>query len=401
MEYVSHWQRNMLPPLLNGFAPEDIYNLDETGVFFKCLPGTTLSFKGEKCHGGKYNKDRLTVIPICNMSGTHKLRLIVIGKFAKPRGFKDAGVLPVDYYNNQKAWMTTVLFNQILIKMDNEFRADGRSVLLFVDNCPSHGLLPTTNLQAIKIEYLPPNFTSHLQPLDAGIIKNIKHYYRKATLRDHIRSMRENNELKKINVLDAIYTLANVWHNDVKPETIANCFRHAGFGKYQLNSGNTDAQEDQWSDQTMDGSEENDVNGLLAEYVSAYHLVCNGNVDDEALNYYMDIDADICGNAPDASSETDGNIPMNTTDTSELVVQAASCSVPCASNSNGPVVETVPCGGALSTQAGPSQFPPLNDGFYSDEYAIARVIELIRDSTEIPPYMKEIHIAGISTLLNK
>jgi hypothetical protein len=30
-----------LPGLIEGYAAEDIYNADETGVFFKCLPDKT------------------------------------------------------------------------------------------------------------------------------------------------------------------------------------------------------------------------------------------------------------------------------------------------------------------------------------------------------------------------
>jgi hypothetical protein len=39
------------------------------------------------------------------MSGTEKLPLLVIGKSAKPRCFKNAKI-PIDYKANKKAWMT-------------------------------------------------------------------------------------------------------------------------------------------------------------------------------------------------------------------------------------------------------------------------------------------------------
>jgi AcrR family transcriptional regulator len=48
-----------LPSLLEGYEQRDIYNADETGLFYNVLPDRTLALKGESCHGGKNCKDRL------------------------------------------------------------------------------------------------------------------------------------------------------------------------------------------------------------------------------------------------------------------------------------------------------------------------------------------------------
>ena len=50
--------------------------------------------------------------------------------------------------------------------------AEGRIVLLFLDNAPSHPKILQEGLKNIKLEFLPNNTTSRLQPCDAGIIKN-------------------------------------------------------------------------------------------------------------------------------------------------------------------------------------------------------------------------------------
>jgi hypothetical protein len=41
-----------LPELLEGYEAQDIYNADETGIFFNCVLDRTLALKGETCHGG-------------------------------------------------------------------------------------------------------------------------------------------------------------------------------------------------------------------------------------------------------------------------------------------------------------------------------------------------------------
>ena len=48
-EDVKPWLYSILPELLKKYKPEDIYNADETGLFYKLQPDHTLAFKGEKC----------------------------------------------------------------------------------------------------------------------------------------------------------------------------------------------------------------------------------------------------------------------------------------------------------------------------------------------------------------
>lgn len=94
----NHWTED-LPNLLKGYESDDIYNADEIALFFKCLPDKTFTFKGEKCHGDKQSKERLTLLQCVNMSGTDKLPLLIIGKSTRPRCFKGVKTLPIDYAN--------------------------------------------------------------------------------------------------------------------------------------------------------------------------------------------------------------------------------------------------------------------------------------------------------------
>lgn len=301
-----HWKQQMLPPLLEGYDPDDIYNLDETGLFFKCLPDKTLAFKGERCHGGKSSKERITVVPICNSTGTHKYPLIVIGKYNSPRCFKNVHSLPVHYYANTKAWMTTDIFNDILIRMDNEFDSEGRRVLLLIDNCPSHKLKPTTTLKAIRIEFFPANYTSVLQPLDAGIIKNLKHYYRQRLLREAIHHINEHEELNKVDVLQAITTVSAAWHDDVKAESIANCFRHVGFHQNELMVDDSHHQADPAVTQA-----------LVEEFaITLQQIAGGGPMDAVNVNDYMDIDNDIVVINTGALREVRADMAVNVDETS-------------------------------------------------------------------------------------
>ncbi|GFW80875.1 uncharacterized protein TNCV_3779551 [Trichonephila clavipes] len=53
--------------LIKEYEPRNIFNTGETGLFFKCLPEKTFTFKKEKCHGGKHSKERLTILLAVNI----------------------------------------------------------------------------------------------------------------------------------------------------------------------------------------------------------------------------------------------------------------------------------------------------------------------------------------------
>ncbi|XP_067941901.1 tigger transposable element-derived protein 6-like [Watersipora subatra] len=172
---VEKWKEEVLTPLHQTYTYDDIFNMDETGLFYKLMVDKTLHFKGEKCSGGKLSKERLTVAHCANMSGTEKEVPIVIGKFKNPRCFKNVTNLPCQYYNNKKAWMVSDIFQTWVRDLDCRMTRKNREVLLIIDNCPAH---PTMNgLTSIRLLFTPPNTTSVLQPMDQGIIRTFKSYY--------------------------------------------------------------------------------------------------------------------------------------------------------------------------------------------------------------------------------
>ncbi|XP_062622348.1 tigger transposable element-derived protein 4-like [Saccostrea cucullata] len=194
-------------------------------LFFRLLPDKTLEFKCVDCHGGKSSKDRLTVLACANMSGSDKLPLLVIGKAKNPRCFKNVKSLPTSYEANSKAWITSELFTNWVRKLDRKFHYQGRKVALVVDNCPAHPKV--TGLKAVSLIFLPPNTTSKTQPMDQGIIQNLKVHYRKLVILRQLKAIENQTELT-ISVLDAMRMLNQAWAK-VSEKTIQNCFRHANF----------------------------------------------------------------------------------------------------------------------------------------------------------------------------
>lgn len=227
---AENWIEQKLPSLIEPYSPNNIFNADETGLFFKCLPNKTLTFKNQRCFGGKHSKERVTVLLGANMSGTEKLKVVLIGKSSNPRCFRGVKSLGLDYYSNKKAWMTTEIFEKWLLNLDQKFATQNRKILLFLDNCTSHPKDIQTRLKFITLQYFPANTTSVLQPMDMGIIKSMKAFYRKNILLRTVSMFEENNQLPKINLLDCVRITLKAWAC-VTEETIKSCFQKAGFGR--------------------------------------------------------------------------------------------------------------------------------------------------------------------------
>lgn len=206
---VKDWKEKLLS-LIEGYSPSNIYNADETGLFYDLQPDKTLCYRNEKCFGGKKSKIRLTVLLAVNADGTDKLKPFVIGRAVKPRCFKNVKTLPTRYAANKKSWMTSSLFRDFLTSLDKSMKIQKRKILLFIDQCPAHP--PICNLENVKVLFFPANCTSVLQPLDLGIIRSVKVNYRKLLMRKITASLDKNEEKRyKANVLDALYFVRQSW----------------------------------------------------------------------------------------------------------------------------------------------------------------------------------------------
>ena len=97
-----------------GYSRDQLFNADETGLWWRMTPTTSLNCGATRARNFKKAKDRVTVLACANASGTHRLPLAVINKIAKPRCFKhmDMNALPVHYLSQKKSWMDCKLFGE-------------------------------------------------------------------------------------------------------------------------------------------------------------------------------------------------------------------------------------------------------------------------------------------------
>jgi hypothetical protein len=84
-------------------------------------------------------------------------------------------------------------------------------------------------LSNIQLEFFAPNMTSHIQPLDQGIIRAFKAIYHQNYLRHvMVRVDAKEDDIWLIDQLTAMHHIYTAW-SLVKSTSIANCFRHAGL----------------------------------------------------------------------------------------------------------------------------------------------------------------------------
>nr|CCA16566.1 PREDICTED: similar to Tigger transposable elementderived protein 6 putative [Albugo laibachii Nc14] len=121
-------------------------------------------------------------------------------------------------------------------------RSENRKILLLLDNVFAHHTPET--LTHVEIRNLPPNTTAHLQPLDAGIIRNFKSMISKkkalyyADRFDEIlirfgedgqeTLVRELEAIGNVDVLVAMRWAQEAWAS-VTCTTISNCWHHTGI----------------------------------------------------------------------------------------------------------------------------------------------------------------------------
>lgn len=204
-----------------ALGPDQIYNADESGLFWRLLPKKSFVHREEvSAPGRKLAKDRITFMPCANASGTHKLQLLVIGKSKQPRAFKNVN-LPVLYKNQTKGWMTKALFTEwfhsdfvpsvtkFLKKQNLPTKA-----LLLLDNCPGHPDEESLKSEdgQICVLYLPPNVTPLLQPMDQNVIQTVKTSYKKSLLYNILsKEGSVVQALKDTNLKDVVFYLASAW----------------------------------------------------------------------------------------------------------------------------------------------------------------------------------------------
>lgn len=161
--------------LIRQQHPSDVYNMDEAELFYRALPRTSLCLV--RAPALKQRKDRVTMVVAVNSDGSDKLPLLFLGRSQRPQRLSRTST-GVHYVVTARGWMTASVFQRWLLQLDERVSGEVRTILILVDNTPSHKLgdVALTNVTAA---YSPLHTTSLLQLMDQGVIGALWHGFRK------------------------------------------------------------------------------------------------------------------------------------------------------------------------------------------------------------------------------
>ncbi|RHZ89822.1 hypothetical protein Glove_9g369 [Diversispora epigaea] len=210
----------LLQDKYENYFPEQIYNMNETDLFYRLKSDCTLTIY-------VLPKSQIICDLGCQNAQITSIWDLEFGILAKNTNYNlgfgiwDFGIWDFGIWILNLAWMLTTLFQEWLCDFDYkvEIKHNGQRILLLLDNCGNHKI-EGLNLLHVDIQFLPLNTISRIQPMDAGIIMSFKRH-----CNYHIRWILEQVETGqfiqdlKMDVLQAIRFIIpslNLLHVDIQ-----------------------------------------------------------------------------------------------------------------------------------------------------------------------------------------
>ncbi|XP_066126892.1 tigger transposable element-derived protein 1-like [Saccopteryx bilineata] len=222
------------------YSPSQVFNVDETGLFWKRMPERMLlALEGTARPGPKAPKDHLTLLLCGNAAGDFKLKPLLVYPSENPRALKGCSKasLPVVWRSNRNDWLTPSIFREWFTgcfcpAVESYCASHGlpNCALLLLDGAPCHPAHLGSLSAHVRVEFLPKNTSALIQPMNQGIIATFKAHYLRCTL-SHLVQEKAGGDRPSMQefwhsytVMTAVDNIAQAWA-ELQPATMNSAWR--------------------------------------------------------------------------------------------------------------------------------------------------------------------------------
>ncbi|XP_054711019.1 tigger transposable element-derived protein 3-like [Uloborus diversus] len=227
---VEQWRLTKPKMLLKTFKEDDIYFCAEMALYYRAFPDASFVLKSRSQQDDE-QEDRITILATCNMTGTDRRQLLVIGKDENPSCFEGLS-LPIAYKSNRNAWITKRIFAEFLGRWDRQLKMEEKKIALVLSDSHVHLNYAT---EMIHMKHFPSAMFYFLQ---TNIIKELKSRYRREMRQRIVRRASEScihrdaGELaREIDLREAVHMLCKSWE-ELEASFVRSAFLEMGFGKF-------------------------------------------------------------------------------------------------------------------------------------------------------------------------
>lgn len=161
----------------HGITDENIFNMDETAIFFDLSGSTTIDQLGARRVSIAKNyasKSRFTCVLTARANGTLAAPTIIFKGVNLPRNLQQIEGVQ-DIFMQKNAWMNSILMRQYVASPS--LPGGDAMKILIIDKFTAHGdekVLRILREKNYIVKFVPAGYTDLLQPLDVGVMKPFK-----------------------------------------------------------------------------------------------------------------------------------------------------------------------------------------------------------------------------------
>ncbi|XP_006173803.2 CENPB DNA-binding domain-containing protein 1 [Camelus ferus] len=222
------------------YTPQQVFNVDETGLYWKRMPeGTFLSVEEKAEPGFKSCRERLMLLLGGNAAGDFKLKPLLVYHSENPKALKGYSKpnLPVIWRSNKKAWATRSIFHEwftyFFCPAVEKYCAQNNltnKALLILDSAPCHPVNLSNLSDNVRVEYLHDSTADLIQPMGQGVASAFKAHYLRRTF-EHILEATDGEDTaiirefwRNYSIMDAVDNIAVAWE-ELRPATMNSVWK--------------------------------------------------------------------------------------------------------------------------------------------------------------------------------